>query len=176
MNPFDIVIVVVLGYCLVRGIFRGLVKELSSLVGVFAGFYGAYSYYDTLGRLLSRVVANVAYRNILSFLLIFVGVFVLVSIIGVLLRYVMSIVFLGWVDRICGALFGVFKGVLIVSVLLVAFTTFLPKNTPVIQDSRLAPHLSNISEQMSRVLSSDMKLEYGTKLKELRKRWQLGPA
>ncbi|MGD9324868.1 MAG: CvpA family protein, partial [Desulfobacterales bacterium] len=34
MNPFDIIIIVILGYSLVRGIFRGLVKEVSSIVGV----------------------------------------------------------------------------------------------------------------------------------------------
>lgn len=174
MNPFDIVIAVVLAYCLVRGIFRGLVKELSSLVGVFAGFYAAYTYYDAFGQLLTRFVSNPAYRHILSFLLIFMGIFIAISIIGVLLRYLMSIVFLGWVDRLFGAFFGAFKGLLIVSVLLVALTAFLPKNAPVIQNSILAPYLSMIAEQMSRVLSNDMKQQYGQKLKELRTRWQRG--
>jgi len=41
MNALDVVIAVIVGFCLIRGIFRGLIKELSSIIGVFAGFYFA---------------------------------------------------------------------------------------------------------------------------------------
>ncbi|PQP34359.1 colicin V production protein, partial [Desulfobacteraceae bacterium SEEP-SAG9] len=33
MNPLDILIIVIAGFCLIRGIFRGLIKELSSIIG-----------------------------------------------------------------------------------------------------------------------------------------------
>jgi membrane protein required for colicin V production len=39
MNPF---ILTILSYGLIRGIFRGLVREISSIVGVLGGFYAAY--------------------------------------------------------------------------------------------------------------------------------------
>ena len=71
MNPFDILIIIILGYCLVRGLFRGLVKEVSSIVGVFGGFYTAYLYYEGVVKWLSRFIADTAYLNILSFLIIF---------------------------------------------------------------------------------------------------------
>lgn len=176
MNPFDIVICVVLAYCLIRGIFRGLVKEVSSLVGVLIGFWAAYTYYGMLARPLGQWISNPSYRFILSFILIFTAVFIVISLLGVIMRYLLSIVFLGSVDRIFGALFGLLKGVLIASVLLLVFTAFLPKNSPLVQDSLLSPHLSNVSEQMARALSSDMKIEFGHKIKELKKRWQEGPA
>jgi len=54
MNFFDIIVVVILGYCFIRGIFRGLIKELSSIVGVFGGFYAAYTYYMMVAKLLSK--------------------------------------------------------------------------------------------------------------------------
>ena len=44
MNYLDIIIVVILSYCVIRGVFRGLIKELSSIIGVFGGFYAAYTY------------------------------------------------------------------------------------------------------------------------------------
>jgi membrane protein required for colicin V production len=176
MNPFDIVICVVLVYCLIRGIFRGLVKEISSLVGVLAGFWAGYTYYGMLARPLAQWISNPAYRSILGFILIFSAVFILISLLGVIMRYLLSIVFLGWVDRISGALFGLLKGVLITSVLLLVFTAFLPKNSPLVQDSLLSPHLMRVSEQMAKALSSDMKFEFSHKLKEIKKRWQEGPA
>ncbi|MGD9259358.1 MAG: CvpA family protein, partial [Desulfobacterales bacterium] len=38
MNPFDILIIIILGYSLIRGLFRGLVKEVASIIGVLGGF------------------------------------------------------------------------------------------------------------------------------------------
>ena len=71
MNPFDMLAIVILAFCVIRGVFRGLVKELSSVVGVLAGFYAAYTYYMQVSTFLSRWMTNTAYVNILSFLIIF---------------------------------------------------------------------------------------------------------
>jgi membrane protein required for colicin V production len=171
MNFFDIIVIVILGYCLIRGIFRGLVKELSSIIGVFGGFYAAYTYYPVLAKPLSKWIANVGYLNILSFLIIFCGVFIIISILGIIINYLLKIVFLGWLDRVSGAMFGAMKGILIVSVLLIALTAFLPKGTPVIKDSLLSPYVTLVSEKMAKVISKDMKHDFSTKIATLKKAW-----
>ena len=71
MNLFDIGILVILGFCLIRGGFRGLIKEMSAIIGVFGGFYGAYTYYPLVAKLLSRWMSDAGYSNILAFLIIF---------------------------------------------------------------------------------------------------------
>ena len=171
MNLFDIIVIVILGYCLIRGIFRGLVKELSSIIGVFGGFYAAYTYYPVLAKPLSKWIANVGYLNILSFLIIFCGVFIIISILGIIINYLLKIVFLGWLDRVSGAMFGAMKGILIVSVLLIALTAFLPKGTPVIKDSLLSPYVTLVSEKMAKVISKDMKHDFSTKIATIKKAW-----
>ncbi|MBW2639475.1 MAG: CvpA family protein [Deltaproteobacteria bacterium] len=172
MNLFDIIVIVILGYCLIRGIFRGLVKELSSIIGVFGGFYAAYTYYPVLAKPLSEWIANAGYLNILSFLIIFCGVFIIISILGIIINYLLKIVFLGWLDRVSGAMFGAMKGILIVSVLLIALTAFLPKGTPVIKDSLLSPYVTLISEKMAKVISKDMKHDFSTKIATIKKAWE----
>jgi len=172
MNYLDIIIVVILSYCVIRGVFRGLVKELSSIIGVFGGFYAAYTYYMVVAKLLSEWIANPGYLNILSFMIIFCGVFLVISILGVIINYLLKLAFLGWFDRFCGAVFGAMKGMLIVSVILIALTTFLPKGTPVIKDSLLSPHVTLVSEKMIKVVPKDMKDAFSTKIKELKKEWE----
>jgi membrane protein required for colicin V production len=113
MNTFDIVIIIIFGFCMIRGFFRGLIKELSSIIGVLGGFYAAYTYYMQVAIPLSGWIQNDSYRNILSFLIIFCAVFLIISILGVIIKYILNITFLGWVDRICGTGFGLIKGVLI---------------------------------------------------------------
>jgi len=172
MNPFDIAVVIILSYCLIRGLFRGLVKEVSSIVGMLAGLYAAYSYYMLVAQYLSRWISNTAYLNILSFLILFCLVFLTISILGVVIKYLMNITFMGWVDRICGAGFGAVKAILIAAILLVALTAFLPRNAPVIRDSLLAPYVMLVSENMSKIISKDMKRQFSIKVRELEKAWQ----
>ncbi|MBW2010534.1 MAG: CvpA family protein [Deltaproteobacteria bacterium] len=172
MNPFDIVIIIVLGVCLIRGVFRGFIKELSSIIGVLGGFYAAYTYYVYVAEHLSGWISNISYLNILSFLIVFCGVFFIISVLGVIIKYILNIAFLGWIDRIFGGGFGIFKGILIISVLLIALTAFLPKEAPVIKNSHLARHVTQIAEIMSKVISPQMKQEFSEKMEGLKKSWE----
>jgi membrane protein required for colicin V production len=162
---------VVLCFCLIRGIFRGLIKEVSSIVGVLGGFYAAYTYYPRLAKIMSSWISNPGYLNILSFMIIFCVVLIIISILGIIIKYLLNIAFLGWVDRICGAGFSLLKGVLIVSVVLLILTAFLPQGAALVKQSLLAPHVVLVSEKMSKVVSKDMKHAFTENLKELKKTW-----
>ena len=172
MNLLDIIIIVILGFCLIRGIFRGIVKELASIVGVVAGLYAAYTYYTYVSRLLTQWISNSGYRNILAIFLIFCLVMIFIGVLGILIKYALKIAHLGWFDRICGAGFGSIKGILIVSVIIFMLTTFLPGGTPVVRDSLLAPHVMMLSEKIVLVVPDDMKRKFTDKFKELQKSWR----
>lgn len=172
MNLFDILIIIILLYCLVRGIFRGLLKEMSSLIGVLVGFYAAYTYYNELGKYLKKWITDPNYINTLSFLLIFICVFLIISILGIIIKYILKIVFLGWVDRVFGAVFGISKGILIGSVLLIVFSAFLSGNSNIIKTSKTAPYLSAISNKMIKVTPKDLKNEYQIRIKDIEKAWK----
>jgi membrane protein required for colicin V production len=172
VNFFDIIVIVILGYCLIRGVFRGLIKELSSIIGVLGGFYAAFTYYMLVAKLLSKWITNTGYLNILSFLIIFCGVFIIISILGVIINYLLKIAFLGWLDRVLGSVFGAMKGILIVSVLLIALTAFLPKGTPVIKDSLLSPYVTLVSEKIAKVVSKDMKHAFSAKIETIKRAWK----
>ncbi len=173
MNPLDIVIIIILGYGLIRGIFRGMVKEISSIVGVFAGFFAAYSYYPLVSEILEDWITNVPFLNILSFMLIFCIIFFLISILGVIIKYLMHVASLGWMDRFLGASLGFGKSVLIASIILVVLTAFLPKGAPIIKTSLLSPHVSVISEKLAQVISIEMKQAYTAKLEDIKKAWNV---
>ena len=172
MNPFDILVLVILAYGVIRGIFRGLVRELASIVGVLGGFYAAYTYYPPMAKLISPWITNTAYLNILSYMILFLAVVIVVGILAVVIKYLLNIAYLGWVDRVCGALFGGVKAALIVSVLFIVLTAFLPKGTPFIKDAASSPTVATVSEVMAKVISKDMKSKFTLKIKALRKSWQ----
>jgi membrane protein required for colicin V production len=171
MNYFDIVCILILGFCLIRGIFRGMIKEVAAIVGVIGGFYGAYAYYPNVGGYLTRWVSNEAYRHILSFMLIFCCILILVNVVALIVKYLLNVVFSGWLDRALGAGFGLVKALLIVCVLFIALTSFLPKGAPLIRDSVLSPHISAASEVLVSVVSNEMKQQFSRNVDELRKVW-----
>jgi len=74
MNSFDIIVMVIVVLCLVRGAFRGFVKEIASIVGVVAGFYGASVYYTMAGELLAPWIDAATYRELLGFFITFMGI------------------------------------------------------------------------------------------------------
>ena len=172
MNTLDIIIICILGYCLIRGIFRGLIKELSSIIGVLAGFYAAYTYYLPVSGMLIQWMTNPAYRNILAFMIIFCGILLIVGILGVIIKYILKIASAGWIDRLLGTVFAVVKGVLISSVLLVILTAFLPKGASIVKKSVLAPHVIQISEKMARMAPDGLKKQFYTKFEDLKNIWK----
>jgi membrane protein required for colicin V production len=172
VNALDIITALIVGFCLIRGVFRGIIKEITSILGVFIGFYAAYIYYPILARWLSDLIANRSYSHIISFFLIFVTVLLAVGFVGMILRHLLKAAALGWADRILGGTFAMVKAVLIVSVLLIALTTFLPENAPVIKNSLLAPRVSAISEKLVAVVPGEMKERFRNNIRALRISWK----
>ena len=70
MSLFDIAIIVIVILCLTRGIFRGIIKETVSLVGVFAGFYIAGKHHLALGNMLFARIWDTTYAEVVAFLAI----------------------------------------------------------------------------------------------------------
>ncbi|MEW6260904.1 MAG: CvpA family protein [Thermodesulfobacteriota bacterium] len=173
MNTLDTIVLVIFGYCVIRGFFRGIIKEISSIVGVICGYYGAYTYYGQVAEMVQGWVANPGYAKIIGFVVVFCGVFIAVNILGLIIRYFMNVSFLGWIDRIFGFAFGTAKAVLVASILVVMLTAFLPKGAPLIRDSVTAPYISRVSEWISMMISKEMKFEYEQKIRELKKHWNL---
>lgn len=172
MNLLDYVLAGIVIFFLVRGIFRGLIRELSSIVGVLGGVYAAYTYYPQVAGLLARWITNTGYLNIISFLILFATVCLAVSIACVILKYLMNITFLGWIDRIGGGIFAAAKGVLITAVLILVLTAFLPKNANTLRRSMIARYMMQFSAVLIQVAPKEMKHSFGTKMEELNKTWQ----
>ncbi len=172
MNSFDIIVMIIVVLGLVRGLFRGFVKEIASIAGVMAGFYGGSVYYPMVGDLLTPWIDTEIYRHLLSFFLLFMVIVVGVGLVATLIRYFLKIAFLGWVDRLCGMIFGAAKGVLICVVIFIIATTFIPGQNEWIATSRLSPYLGEVSRWASLLVDSEIKTEFLIKMKRMKAFWE----
>jgi len=172
MNLFDLGIIMILCFCLIRGVFIGIIRGLFSITGVLIGFFGASAFYMEVAESFLYWMPDASHVNILSFLSIFFGFFIAISILGITVNYLLKIDFLSWVKRTLGAVIGIIKGVLFVSVLLLTLSTFLPKGTPIIKNSLFSSYFTLVSEKMARIVSKDMRHNYVAKIGEYKKSWE----
>lgn len=168
MNPIDILIIAITAYSLVMGIFRGIVRELSSLVGAIVGFFLANAFYTGISKYMSEWISDKDYLNILSFLVLFSIVFIVFNLAGVIIKYLLKKTELNWIDRILGAVLGFLKGALVVSVLLLVLTTFLMPGAPVLKGSGFTPHVLGISKHIAKITSKEMKKRFSENMEKLK--------
>ena len=173
MNPLDIVIVIIFCFCVIRGFFRGLIKEISSIIGVFVGYFLAYTYFEQAAEIIRKweFIEDPSILNIVSFLCIFCAAFFVVSIIGVIIRYILKNIFLGWIDSTFGGVFGFVKATLISSVLLISLATFLPKESTLVKESFLAPHVNIVADKMIKMVPERFKNKFYDKMDEVKEFW-----
>ncbi len=167
MNTFDIVVIVIISFCLIRGLFKGVIGEMSGIIGVIAGFYGAYTYYPLITVYAEKWIENSGIRNLIAFFFLFCAILVMIGLISVLIRKFLKLVFLGWVDRTFGLVFGAAKGLLIVSVLFIMITTFLPKSSNVLAGSKFSPYIAKVSKAMTVFVSQNSKKDFLKQLEGL---------
>ena len=172
MNFFDIAIIIIVAACLIRGIFKGLIREASGIIAVVAGFYGAYTYYPVLLPYFESWFSEPFYAKILSVFLLFCIVFSAVTICAVLIRKLLKIVFLGWVDRLFGGAFGTLKGMLIVSVIFIILTTFVPADQAFIKESRLSPYVGRVSRVLTVFVSHRLQDDFTARLNWMNSIWE----
>lgn len=116
----DIVIMVILVFFLIAGIKRGLIRQVLQVVGIIAAFIGAFFLAHHLATYLQgRFALGYQISLVVSAVALFVGIIILFHILGLALQKAARITLLGPLDRIGGAVFGLVKGALLVSLLLV---------------------------------------------------------
>lgn len=173
MNGFDVIVLVIISFCMIRGYFKGLIREISGIIGVVVGFYGANTYYQLLTPYLETLIKTPAARSLICFLVLFCGILILIGLLAALIRKFLSLVFLGWVDRFFGLVFGTAKGGLIVSVLFIMMMTFIPDNAQFLSGSQTAPYVSRVANAMTLFLSQSMKTDFFKHLEGIKTNWKI---
>jgi len=125
MNIIDMVLAGLLVLGLVIGYRRGLFVELTSLVGLVLGVYGAIHFSYFLSDFLeSKVSWEASMIQVIAFAGTFIIIVLALVFLGKALTTIAETIMLGFFNKILGALFGALKYALIVSVVLIIFSEF----------------------------------------------------
>ena len=121
MNGIDIAILVILCGFLLKGLLRGLLKEVCSLAGLFVGALLAFRYHGPLAEsLLKQVDIPTEIAVAITFTVLFLATMIFFLALGFLLSKFVKLMFLGGFNRLIGGVFGLSQGTLLLAVVLFA--------------------------------------------------------
>ena len=107
MNWLDVLIVLPLLFGLVRGLMRGLVSEVIAIAVVVLGALGSRMWATQFSAWLLRQFAwPTEVCDVVAYILLFLAIAIVLSILAKLLHKFLRAIHLGWANRLLGGVFG----------------------------------------------------------------------
>ena len=153
-NHVDIVILIITVLSSAFGLWRGLIKEVLSLLTWIAALLVSRVYSEPLAGLMTGVIENDGIRYVSAFAILFVIVMMFGTFLDFLMSKLLNFTGLKLADRLLGAGFGVARGVIIVLVIMFIASMFVSE-TELWQQSQLVPYGMDLIEK-SQVFIGDM--------------------
>ena len=128
MTGFDYAMLGIIGLSILISVWRGLVREVISLLSWLVAFWIAARFSVDFVEWMPAAITNPSVRYVAAFAVLFLGTIFVLELFGVLIAKLLRAVGLSFIDRLLGALFGLARGALIAWILtLLGGLTTLPQ-------------------------------------------------
>lgn len=156
MNWFDLTIIGILTLSVIVSMFRGLIREVLSLLIWVGAFWVAWTFVDNGATALTPYIELPSARHLIAFISLFLAALIIGGLINYLVGTMVKKTGLGASDRFFGMFFGLGRGVVAVT----ALVLFL-KATPFSQDpwwteAKLQPHFSKLADWVKEKMPDEM--------------------
>ncbi len=172
MNKLDIIIIIILSLTFIRGLMRGIVKEVMGIVGIVLAFILSSKYHQDLTPYIVKIVHDKEISGIIAFAILFLSTVVVLFLIGALIREMLKSMSLGWLDNLGGGVFGFIKGVLLSSMIIFVLTFSLDPKSPILTESKLSPYVMKIADRLIYLVPEDIKKEFKKRSHRLKDKWE----
>ena len=155
MALIDWAIVIILIVSVLSAAKHGFFVEAFSLAGIVLGLLLASWNYQKLLPWIDRWVHSPGVAEAIAFIAIAIVVMVIAGLAGRLIRWSVRSIGLGWADRFIGAVFGLLKGCVLVTLGIMAIAAFLPHATW-LDRSKFAPYFLSAAHEASAVTPAQL--------------------
>ena len=119
MAFIDILFIVILIFTVINSAVKGLIHEFFSKAAFFLGIFLAAAFYDELDEYMRKGINIEILSKIVSFLVIFIGVYIIVRLVQIVVKKIFSGEIMSGLDHSLGLFFGLAEGLAIISLVLV---------------------------------------------------------
>jgi len=172
MNLLDWIFILIICFSAIYGLFKGLVKEMISVLAVIVGLIGASRLYEELLPLLGNLGLGEQAVKIVSFFILFILIFIAIVLIGKLIHKFVHAIFLGWLNRLAGVGFGTLRGIIVSAIIIMILTITLSDKAPILTQSKLTPHIMSVSKVLLSLVPEDLQKRFMEQEKKLREFWE----
>lgn len=145
MMWLDYALLTIVALSALYSVFRGFVREILSLISWVLAFWVAIKFSPDLAETFSGYITVPEVRFIAAFLLIFLAIMIGGIFISRLIVALLRLGGLRAFDRLIGAGFGVARGIVIVTVLVLLGSQSPLTGEPAWQQSRVVPYLQKVA-------------------------------
>lgn len=122
MNYIDLVFSLLLIIAAIQGFRNGFIIELASLAALILGIWGGIKFSDITAVFITKHTGYQSeHLSVIAFVITFIIIIILVHMMGKMLDNVVKAIFLGFLNRLAGIIFGVLKAAVILSIFLLLF-------------------------------------------------------
>ena len=124
MSWIDAVIVIIFLYFIITAFSAGFIRETIGTTAAVLGVVLAGLFYNDVADSLLSSIDNQTTAAVVGFLIIFLAITVAGQVLAMLVHPAITVLQLGIVDQLLGAIFGAAKAFIIVEVMLILFITY----------------------------------------------------
>ena len=155
MTTFDINVFSILGLSVVLSLFKGLVKEIFSLLSYLGGYLMAAHYQQSFAQVFIEIIPSKAIAKLIAFIAIYIFTAIIISLIGRVFRsMIISATKLSIFDRLIGGVVGFGKGLIIIVAIIYPIQFFPNISQKLTQDSQTAPYLAKVLQLINQKSAS----------------------
>jgi membrane protein required for colicin V production len=158
-NWLDGVVAGIVAFSVLTAALKGFVRELIALAAVVAGLVIAALGYQRASIWFDDLTRSHEVALGLGFLALFVAVLVLGALVSALAKKLIQRAGVQWFDRFLGGVFGLVRGVIIASILLMTMLAFGMKPQAV-ESSTFAPYVATGARVIVSMMPRDLKAQF----------------
>ncbi len=162
MNYLDIIIGILLLIAFIMGYRQGFIRQFFGLLALLLGVFCAYKFSHFAAHYIAQwTQASEAVVNAVAFAVTFIAVLVGVNFVGIFADKIITMVALGWLNKMLGIIMALAKEVLILGVIIVILDMFHIVPKAHVEKSFLYQPLENIGTTVFPYLKKLLTMTFG---------------
>jgi len=152
LNFIDYIFIAIIGLSMVLSLWRGFVHEVISLLGLVAAFFIASRLSGQSGDFLGQWITNGTVADIAGFAMVFVVVMIVAGLLGALISRLVDVAALTATDRTLGVFFGAARGIGLIALCFLVYTSYTKPDASWLKESKLSPYAIELGEMLGELI------------------------
>ncbi|MBL4901991.1 MAG: CvpA family protein [Desulfocapsa sp.] len=155
LTGFDFVIIALLLLFTLRGLWIGVLRQITTLVALLVAYVIAGQYHDKLFPFLRGLTDNPHAVFWSSYVILFGITYVVTMLLGKGLTKVVDLTVAGWFDKLLGGVLGATKAIVLIILLNMVLSGILAPENTMIRNCQLYPYLNQATEYFRNLIKDE---------------------